>query len=40
MRHLGHVDCGVYAEIEQDGAIAEGEVLTPARPAQEPLAFG
>lgn len=37
MRHLGHFDCGVYAEINRDGAVAEGLHLTPARSAQEAL---
>ena len=40
MRHLGHFDCGVYAEIQEDGAVAEGEHLTLARPEQEALPFG
>jgi MOSC domain-containing protein YiiM len=31
MRHLGHFDCGVYAEVVADGAVNEGEALTPAR---------
>lgn len=39
-RHLGHFDCGVYAEVQQSGAIAEGEDLTLSQPAQEALPFG
>jgi uncharacterized protein YcbX len=40
MRHLGHFDCGVYAEVREDGAVAEGEHLTLARPARDALPFG
>jgi len=36
MRHLGHFDCGVYAEISRSGVLAEGLHLTPT---QEALAF-
>lgn len=28
MKHLGHPDCGVYAEVVADGTLAEGERLT------------
>ena len=34
MRHLGHADCGVYAEVLRDGSIAEGERLRTEQPAQ------
>jgi uncharacterized protein len=39
MRHLGHFDCGVYAEVVMGGALAEGERLTLVLPAQEALPF-
>jgi uncharacterized protein YcbX len=29
MRRLGHVDCGVYAEVTVGGAIAVGDVIVP-----------
>jgi uncharacterized protein YcbX len=37
MRHLGHADCGVYAEVVGDGAVAEGERLTLEEPVQAAL---
>jgi uncharacterized protein len=37
MRHLGHADCGVYAEVLRDGSIAEGDRLTLEQPAQAAL---
>jgi uncharacterized protein YcbX len=37
MRRLGHMDCGIYAEILEGGPLAEGERLTLAEPAQAAL---
>jgi len=37
MRHLGHADCGVYAEVLHGGSIAEGNRLTIEQPAQAAL---
>jgi uncharacterized protein len=37
MRHLNHRDCGIYAEVLRDGAIAEGEHLSLEQPAQAAL---
>ncbi|HEX8663259.1 MAG TPA: MOSC domain-containing protein [Beijerinckiaceae bacterium] len=37
MRRLGHMDCGIYAEVVQGGPLAEGERLTVAEPAQAAL---
>ena len=31
MRHLGHFDCGVYAEVASDGAINEGDHVAVAQ---------
>jgi uncharacterized protein YcbX len=40
MAAYGHVDCGVYAEIVEPGAVAEGHRLTPlAAASPAPLAF-
>lgn len=39
MRHLGHFDCGVYAEVSTGGELAEGEHLTVTPAAQERLPF-
>jgi uncharacterized protein YcbX len=39
MRRLGHVDCGVYAEVTRGGVLSEGERLSLAQPAQAPLPF-
>jgi uncharacterized protein len=39
MRHFGHFDCGIYAEVVAGGALAEGEHLSLAQPAQETLPF-
>jgi uncharacterized protein len=30
LRHLGHADCGVYAEVTAGGAIAAGDAVSPA----------
>jgi uncharacterized protein len=30
LRHLGHADCGVYAEVTAGGAVAAGDSLAPA----------
>jgi uncharacterized protein len=30
LRHLGHADCGVYAEVTVGGAIAAGDAVSPA----------
>lgn len=32
MRHVGHADCGVYAEVTAGGAIAPGDVVEAAAP--------
>ena len=37
MQHLGHADCGIYAEVVSGGGIAEGERLTKEEPAQAAL---
>jgi uncharacterized protein len=39
MRHLGHFDCGVYAEVLNGGSLSEGERLTVVQPVQQPLPF-
>jgi uncharacterized protein YcbX len=36
LRHLGHADCGVYAEVTAGGAIAVGNGVTMAAPASPP----
>ena len=33
MQHLGHADCGVYAEVIRDGDIAAGDAIAEAEPA-------
>jgi uncharacterized protein YcbX len=30
LRHLGHADCGIYAEVTVGGAIATGDAVSPA----------
>jgi uncharacterized protein len=30
LRHFGHADCGVYAEVTAGGAIAAGDVVEAA----------
>ena len=37
MRHLGHLDCGVYAEVLRGGVIAEGARLEVEEEAQQAL---
>lgn len=37
MEPLGHMDCGVYAEVVTGGALAEGDRFTIAQPAQATL---
>jgi uncharacterized protein YcbX len=37
MRHLGHMDCGIYAEVASGGEIGEGARLTVEEPAQAAL---
>jgi uncharacterized protein len=37
MQHLGHIDCGVYAEVLRGGLIAEGARLEAEREAQQAL---
>lgn len=32
MQHLGHMDCGVYAEVVSDGEVADGDALTMEAP--------
>ena len=39
MRQLGHMDCGVYAEVLSGGPIAEGDTLAIREPAQAALPF-
>lgn len=36
-RHLGHADCGVYAEVVRSGSIAEGDRLAPTAERQPAL---
>ena len=36
LRHLGHADCGVYAEVTAGGAVAVGDGVTLAAPASPP----
>jgi uncharacterized protein YcbX len=33
MRHLRHMDCGIYAEVVADGRIAAGDAIVEAEPA-------
>lgn len=33
MRHLGHADCGIYAEVMTGGDIAAGDAIVEAEPA-------
>jgi uncharacterized protein len=33
MRGLGHMDCGIYAEVVADGLIATGDAIVEAEPA-------
>jgi uncharacterized protein len=33
MRSLGHMDCGIYAEVVTDGRIATGDAILEAEPA-------
>lgn len=33
MRALGHMDCGIYAEVTADGRIAAGDAIVEAEPA-------
>jgi uncharacterized protein YcbX len=37
MERLGHMDCGVYAEVITGGTLAEGDRFTIAQPAQATL---
>ena len=37
IRHLGHMDCGIYAEVMSGGILTEGEQLTLEEPAQAAL---
>jgi uncharacterized protein len=37
MRHLGHTDCGVYAEVLRGGLVSEGARLEIEREAQQAL---
>lgn len=37
MERLGHMDCGIYAEVLTGGTLAEGDRLTVAQPAQAAL---
>jgi uncharacterized protein len=40
IRHLGHADCGVYAEVTAGGAIALGDVVDVSVPASSSLPRG
>jgi uncharacterized protein YcbX len=40
MRHLGHMDCGIYAEVVSGGKIGEGARLRLAESAQAALPLG
>ena len=40
MRHLGHMDCGIYADVVSGGVIGEGARLMLAQPAQTALPLG
>jgi uncharacterized protein YcbX len=33
MRQLGHMDCGIYAEVVSDGRIATGDAIAESEPA-------
>jgi len=33
MRHLGHMDCGIYAEVVADGRISAGDAIVESEPA-------
>lgn len=33
MRQLGHMDCGIYAEVVSDGRIATGDAIVESEPA-------
>jgi MOSC domain-containing protein YiiM len=33
MRQLGHMDCGIYAEVVGDGRIATGDAIVESEPA-------
>jgi uncharacterized protein YcbX len=37
MQHLGHMDCGIYAEVVSGGILSEGEQLTLEEPVQADL---
>jgi MOSC domain-containing protein YiiM len=34
MERLGHMDCGVYAEVVTGGTLEEGDSLAPAKPCR------
>jgi uncharacterized protein YcbX len=36
LRHLGHADCGVYAEVTAGGAVAVGDAVVLAASASPP----
>jgi uncharacterized protein len=40
MRRLGHMDCGIYAEVVSSGVIGKGARLTLEEPAQAALPLG
>jgi uncharacterized protein YcbX len=40
MQHLGHMDCGVYAEVVRGGETSEGALLTVEEAAQPALPLG
>jgi uncharacterized protein YcbX len=40
MQHLGHADCGVYAEVVRSGEIREGAALRVEKAAQAALPLG
>ena len=37
MERLGHMDCGVYAEVVTGGTLEEGDSFAPAKPVQASL---
>jgi uncharacterized protein YcbX len=40
VRHLGHADCGVYAEVTVGGPIAPGDAVALSAPASSPAPCG
>ena len=40
MRHLGHADCGIYAQVVGSGSLIEGEEMAIEETAQATLPLG